>query len=120
MLVINLVNSFFFTPVYGQVNFGVNSGFFNGIFLFVLGIAYLISTIIILVRRYNSMSSLSRFLYLGQALIALILLPFCGIILFFQGWRLDPILQFEHFLLTVFIIYLGIKDVLIDFIERRR
>ena len=36
----------------------------------------------------------------------------CGLILFFQGWRLDPILQFGQFLLvslTIFICYENIQ-----------
>ncbi|GAB1542777.1 hypothetical protein NUACC21_54510 [Scytonema sp. NUACC21] len=119
MLLPNLMNDFFFTPIYGQVNFGLNTAFFNGLFLFLLGIAYLIATIIILIRRHNNMSSLSKLLYLGQALIAVVALPLSGIVLIFQGWRLDPILQFQQFLLTVSIIYLGIKYVLVDFIDNR-
>ncbi|NEQ73694.1 MAG: hypothetical protein F6K23_11920 [Okeania sp. SIO2C9] len=37
---------------------------------------------------------------------------FCGFILLFQGWRLDPILSFAMFLLTSASIFLGIKDIL--------
>jgi len=33
-----------------------------------------------------------------------------GFILFFNGWRLDPILQFVQFLLIGSIIYRAIKD----------
>lgn len=36
----------------------------------------------------------------------------CGLILFWQGWRLDPILQFVQMLLTGSVIYLLIKDML--------
>ncbi|MBD1932977.1 hypothetical protein H6F79_14295 [Trichocoleus sp. FACHB-69] len=35
-----------------------------------------------------------------------------GIIFFFQGWRLDPVLQFGQLLLTISSIYLLIKDIL--------
>ena len=31
----------------------------------------------------------------------------CGLILYFQGWRLDPILQFEQFLLVGVIFFVG-------------
>lgn len=34
-----------------------------------------------------------------------------GFILIFQGWRLDPILQFGQILITVSVIYLVIKDI---------
>ncbi|WP_242028904.1 MULTISPECIES: Ycf66 family protein [unclassified Coleofasciculus] len=40
----------------------------------------------------------------------------CGFILFSQGWRLDPILQFVQFLLTGVIICIIIKDIYSDFI----
>ncbi|MEH2161739.1 MAG: Ycf66 family protein [Nostoc sp.] len=44
----------------------------------------------------------------------------CGIILFFQGWRLDPILQIERFLSLLLIIYFAIKDILINAVYRDR
>ena len=34
----------------------------------------------------------------------------CGGILFFQGWRLDPILQFGQFLLVILTIFTGYKN----------
>ena len=34
----------------------------------------------------------------------------CGFILFFQGWRLDPILQFGQFLLSSIVIFLGYQN----------
>lgn len=40
-----------------------------------------------------------------QALGRFLILPVCGGILFFQGWRLDPILQFGQFLLAAGIIF---------------
>ena len=45
-----------------------------------------------------------------QSLGRLIGMPLCGSILFFQGWRLDPILQFGVMLLGIGIVveYLGI------------
>ena len=35
----------------------------------------------------------------------------CGSILFFQGWRLDPILQFGQFLLAVVIFFVGYENI---------
>mgnify|MGYP001410306507 CR=1 FL=1 len=40
-----------------------------------------------------------------QALGRLLMLPLTGGILFFQGWRLDPILQFGIFLLVIGVIF---------------
>ena len=53
-------------------------------------------------------SNFSSKQYSGAPLIGAISL-LCGGILFFQGWRLDPILQFSQFLLAgsnVFLIYI--------------
>ncbi|EDX71974.1 hypothetical protein MC7420_5118 [Coleofasciculus chthonoplastes PCC 7420] len=36
-----------------------------------------------------------------------------GFILLFQGWRLDPILQFSYVLLNFLVIYLGVKDIIL-------
>ena len=44
----------------------------------------------------------------------------CGFILVFQGWRLDPILQFMQILLSILIIYLSIKDIVINAVYRNR
>ncbi|WP_370588556.1 Ycf66 family protein [aff. Roholtiella sp. LEGE 12411] len=59
-------------------------------------------------------------LYLIQVIFTPIILLLCGFILLFQGWRLDPILQFEQFLLLLLIIYLTIKDIVINAVYRNR
>ncbi|WP_397333882.1 Ycf66 family protein [Nostoc sp. FACHB-145] len=41
-----------------------------------------------------------------------------GIILMLQGWRLDPVIQFQQFLLLLLIIYLSFKDIIINLILR--
>jgi hypothetical protein len=43
-----------------------------------------------------------------------------GVILIFQGWRLDPILQFGQFLSFLIIIYFAIKDIVINAVYRNR
>ncbi|AUB38467.1 putative protein family Ycf66 [Nostoc flagelliforme CCNUN1] len=40
--------------------------------------------------------------------------------MFFQCWRLDPILQFEQFLSLLLIIYFAIKDIVINAVYRNR
>ena len=62
--------------------------------------------------RQNSIDYLSR---LGR----LIALPLCGFILFFQGWRLDPILQFGQFLLAIGIVFESSVSILSDCLKRR-
>ncbi|WP_350341317.1 Ycf66 family protein [Anabaena sp. PCC 7938] len=67
--------------------------------------------------------SKSRNLILVFDIIQLIFVPlimlFCGFILLFQGWRLDPILQFVQFLLFILITYLLIKDIVFSTIDRK-
>ena len=50
-------------------------------------------------NRYSSSNSgsVARILFFVWSIFAP---PLCGGILFFQGWRLDPILQFGYFLLV--------------------
>ncbi|MEH2080887.1 MAG: Ycf66 family protein [Nostoc sp.] len=44
----------------------------------------------------------------------------CGVFLTFQGWQLDPILQFGQLLLSLLIIYLLIKDIVINTVYKNR
>lgn len=71
-----------------MVNFGLNSASILGIFLAVAGAGlYFLRSI---------RPELSRDHDIFFAAVGLL----CGFILLFQGWRLDPILQFGQFLLT--------------------
>jgi hypothetical protein len=103
-----------------QVNFGVNLASILGITYVIFGAVYLIFTIYLLISRASRFTSTLLTLYIIQ----LVLVPFCmfvsGLILTFQGWRLDPILQFEQFLLFALIIYFSVKDIFINAISRNR
>ena len=44
-----------------------------------------------------------------------ILIPGAGIILFFQGWRLDPTLQFMTFIIICIYVFISFKNVFFDF-----
>jgi thiol:disulfide interchange protein len=48
---------------------------------------------------------------LFQDIVLALVYLLCGFILLFQGWRLDPILQFGQVLLTLATIFLTIKDI---------
>ncbi len=50
-----------------------------------------------------------------QAAGRFFLLPLCGGILFFQGWRLDPILQFGQFLLAAGLIFESAPSIASDY-----
>jgi hypothetical protein len=83
-----------------MVNFGLNSASILGIFLAVAGAA--------LYFMRSIRPELSRDQDIFFAAVGLL----CGFILLFQGWRLDPILQFGQFLLTgttIFFAYEAIR-----------
>ncbi len=82
-----------------MVNFGLNSASILGIFLAVAGTSlYFLRTV---------RPELARDHDIFFAAIGLL----CGFILIFQGWRLDPILQFGQFLLTGSTIFFAVESI---------
>lgn len=82
-----------------MVNFGLNSASLLGIFLAVAGASlYFLRTV---------RPELSRDHDIFFAAVGLL----CGFILLFQGWRLDPILQFGQFLLTGSAIFFAVESI---------
>jgi hypothetical protein len=82
-----------------MVNFGLNSASVLGIFLAVAGAGlYFLRTV---------RPELSRDHDIFFAAVGLL----CGLILLFQGWRLDPILQFGQFLLTGSAIFFAVESI---------
>ncbi len=80
-----------------MVNFGLNSASILGIFLAVAGAGlYFLRSV---------RPELSRDHDIFFAAVGLL----CGLILLFQGWRLDPILQFGQFLLTGSTIFFAVE-----------
>ncbi len=85
--------------VLAQVNFGTNSASILGIFLAVSGAAlYFLRTV---------RPELSRDQDIFFAAVGLL----CGFILIFQGWRLDPILQFGQLLLVGTTVFFAIESI---------
>ncbi|WP_414572867.1 Ycf66 family protein [Nostoc sp. CCY 9925] len=101
-----------------QVNFGLNLVGLIGIIYLLLSIVYFLLTLAWLVQRGTRLRGWSLSLYIIQVIFTPIVLLLCGGILFFQGWRLDPILQIQQFLLSLLIIYLTIKDIVINAVYR--
>jgi hypothetical protein len=101
-----------------QVNFGLNLAGLIGIIYLLSAIIYFILTLAWLVQRGTRLRGWALSLYIIQVIFTPIVLLLCGGILFFQGWRLDPILQIEQFLLSLLIIYLTIKDIVINAVYR--
>src|SRR6476469_2885198 len=92
------------------VGFSVSS--LLGIVLVVLGIILPLLSLVVLIRNPRRTENLLGFcqdIFLGAVYLLV------GGILFFQGWRQDPILQFSQFLLTVAIAYLSLKDLFLRF-----
>ncbi|KPQ40355.1 MAG: Ycf66 protein N-terminus [Phormidium sp. OSCR] len=86
-------------PVLAQVAYGFGWGSLMGIALVLCGVAlYLLRT-----TRPN----LARDHDIFFAAVALL----CGGILFFQGWRLDPILQFGQFLMTGSAVFFAVESI---------
>lgn len=82
-----------------MVNFGLNSASLLGICLAVAGAGlYFLRSV---------RPELSRDHDIFFAAIGLL----CGFILLFQGWRLDPILQFGQFLLTGSVIFFAVESI---------
>jgi hypothetical protein len=82
-----------------MVNFGLNSASILGIFLAVAGAGlYFLRTI---------RPEVSRDYDIFFSAVGLL----CGLILLFQGWRLDPILQFGQLLLTGSTIFFAVETI---------
>ncbi|MEQ9550460.1 MAG: Ycf66 family protein [Coleofasciculus sp. G3-WIS-01] len=82
-----------------MVNFGLNSASILGIFLAVAGAGlYFLRSV---------RPELARDHDIFFAAVGLL----CGFILLFQGWRLDPILQFGQFLLTGSAIFFAVETI---------
>jgi hypothetical protein len=106
-----------------QVTFGVRTS--GVIEIRLIGISYLIlaTTYITLMLgwlglRKNSLNNFILVVYVLQGVLAPIFMVLCGIILILEGWRLDPLIQFEQFLLLLLIIYLSFKDIIINLIQK--
>ncbi len=82
-----------------MVNFGLNSASLLGIFLAVAGASlYFLRSV---------RPELARDHDIFFAAVGLL----CGFILLFQGWRLDPILQFGQFLLTGSAVFFAVESI---------
>lgn len=85
--------------ILAQVNFGTNSASILGIFLAVAGASlYFLRSV---------RPELSRDQDIFFAAVGLL----CGFILIFQGWRLDPILQFGQLLLVGTTVYFAFESI---------
>lgn len=103
-----------------MLNIGTTFAAIFGLIYLILGIIYPILTIVVLTKRSNELNSLAKVLYIIQAIALPIVFLLCGLLLIYQGWRLDPIFVVSQFLLMVLIIYLAFKDIWLNFRDRGR
>ena len=90
-----------------MVNVGLSVSSLLGIFLGIFGVILALLSLVVLIRNPRRTENLLGFcqdIFLGAVYLLV------GGILFFQGWRQDPVLQFSQFLLTLAIAYLSLKD----------
>ena len=104
-----------------MVNASLNWSSIVGLILFFYGVLTaplaIAQTFFILQRRADTSPAViakSVVVYM-QASGRFFLLPLCGGILFFQGWRLDPILQFGQFLLAAGVIFESAPSIASDY-----
>lgn len=103
-----------------QVNIGITPVPNTGLFQIVFGLFYFIFSIIQIMQNRNRVNSLTLAFYLIQLVIVPIFLFISGLILLYQGWRLDPILQFQQFILFLLIVFLILKEIIINTVNRNR
>ena len=108
-----------------MVNASLNWVSISGVLLIIFGLpAGLVSFIqlSILIRNFSNLSS-SVFTtivsFVFKSLGRLIFLPLSGAILFFQGWRLDPILQFGQVILVLLVILSSLFSLVFDLYKLR-
>ncbi|QIR37850.1 hypothetical protein HCG51_14775 [Tolypothrix sp. PCC 7910] len=103
-----------------QISFGLNIASLLGYIYIIFGISYMAFMVFLLFKRASRLGSIAFVIYLLQALLIPSIMLLCGFIFVFQGWRLDPILQFAQFLLTSLVIYFSVKDIVINEVYKNR
>ncbi len=111
---------FYLAQINIATSFDINIASFLGFFQIILGLFYLIFVIFQLIRVGNRLSSSVKTFYIIQLVILPIFLLLSGIILIFQGWRLDPVLQFQQLILFLLITFFILKDIVINVVEINR
>jgi hypothetical protein len=79
-------------------------------FSLVLAIGYLLGSLWIVISQAKKLTNLGVIMYSIQAIVAPALLLLLSGLLFFQGWRLDPLMLFAWFLVFLLLVFLLLKD----------
>ena len=96
-----------------MVNYSINIVAIIGIAYMFYGFLYGIVMLVIMFRHQKDKpDTFEPFLYLAGAIVVTALIFITGLILFFNAWRFEPLLQISQLFLAIVIFYLSIKDVL--------
>jgi hypothetical protein len=104
-----------------MVNASLNWASLVGLLMFLYGLATaplgVAQIFFVLQRRADTSPAVitKTVILVFQAVGRLIGLPLVGVIMFFQGWRLDPILQFSQFILAFGIIFESAPGIASDY-----
>lgn len=95
-----------------MINYGFNFNitFLLGLFDLILAIAIFIMTLSLILGRRGTQPNNSTVFYIAQLILVPLSLLLAGAIFIFQGWRLNPSLQWAVLCLHLIIIFLVTKD----------
>jgi hypothetical protein len=104
-----------------MVNASLNWTSIFGISMFIYGLATApmgVAQIVFTLNRrvdQNLASGLKSAIHVIQAIGRFVGLPLFGVIMFFQGWRLDPVLQFGVLILVLGIVFESAPSIAVDY-----
>lgn len=93
-----------------MINYGLSISSLLGLFDVILAIIIFIMTLSLISGNRGMQTSESIGFHTAQLIIVPLFLAIAGIILIFQGWRLDPILQIGVLCLQLVVTFLSVKD----------
>ncbi|PZV05399.1 MAG: hypothetical protein DCF22_24690 [Leptolyngbya sp.] len=93
-----------------MVNVGLNLVSIAGLLQILASLGYLAVSIAQIANAIRAQRNADILLRILQMIVAPLILFLSGAILLLQGWRLDPILQFQQLLINILIGYLIFLD----------
>ena len=93
-----------------MVTFGLNISGLIGLVQILGGLGYFALSVGQVVVAAKSTTASNIAVRLLQLMLGPFILFLSGVIVSIQGWRLEPILQFQNLLLTLLVFYLIVRD----------
>ena len=97
-----------------MINYGISLATLLGLLDVILALAIFTLTLILVTQNASARRGSTIGLYITQVILVPLALLIAGAIFVFQGWRLEPTLLFAILCLHVIIIFLLLKDFLIN------